>query len=454
MRVCVSTTVADVCPRFGCNMPLMRSRQGRVVCCSCRADVVTHREGASTPPVANGPLTGTDVSNPTRTETSRDVSQPEHSVSIDRDDADDEENDDDGENNIRSSTEEGDQSAVKTEELSVGLSGSVGHVNGCSGEAGSGDHGHDCSDNDVTTSTASLEVPGVGGGQAADAADSRAMVPASASAASRDALSTALGDKLLRGWTLLSERCGACGVSLARSADGRIVCVGCGANPSHHRPSTSVTQHGATHSPAQGRELVLGSASATGRDRGRRDGADDEEGGSGIRLGNGLEHEHELNASRAVTAGGGVGGVRAVANTPSRAAVGPARPGVGGRLGTRLPAGGAATGTGTGTAAGGGGPLPAIADRAPVPAIEGRPFGAGAHARYDQSGADAFPIDDVDEQLFLSELAAAENLRVLRLRLPAARDVDARRAICTAMAEAARAIEAARSARREGMRVV
>lgn len=33
--------MADVCPRVGCNMPLMRSREGRVVCCSCRADIVS-----------------------------------------------------------------------------------------------------------------------------------------------------------------------------------------------------------------------------------------------------------------------------------------------------------------------------------------------------------------------------------------------------------------------------
>ena len=39
--------LADVCPRRGCNMPLMRSRQGRDVCCTCRADVVTRGNNAS-----------------------------------------------------------------------------------------------------------------------------------------------------------------------------------------------------------------------------------------------------------------------------------------------------------------------------------------------------------------------------------------------------------------------
>lgn len=54
------TMLADACPREGCNMPLMRSRQGRILCCSCRANVERHEHPPNTTPVVNssaGPST-------------------------------------------------------------------------------------------------------------------------------------------------------------------------------------------------------------------------------------------------------------------------------------------------------------------------------------------------------------------------------------------------------------
>lgn len=57
MRLTV-ITVADTCPRPNCHMPLARSRQGRVLCCNCRADVVSNSQGSgqlTAPPAPPAP---------------------------------------------------------------------------------------------------------------------------------------------------------------------------------------------------------------------------------------------------------------------------------------------------------------------------------------------------------------------------------------------------------------
>lgn len=178
-------TVADVCPRVGCHMPLMRSRQGRVVCCTCRADIVTTQDAT---PRSNGPTTpvtdATDTSlrNGPPTAAKADVDPHGDKPSV---------------------TKEGAKADAQEDAL-------------------------------VTKDATTTRTEGTSDSVKTPIADSRAIVattPAGRGAAAertaRDAMSAALGDKLLAGWTLLAESCAQCATPLVGNTDGRVQCVAC-----------------------------------------------------------------------------------------------------------------------------------------------------------------------------------------------------------------------------------
>lgn len=302
----------------------MRSRQGRVVCCGCRADVIRSAEGnnALQTESANGPTNQPTV--PENDWTNGDSVQK---------------------NNTTDATTQGD---AQSDHMTANHNGT----------------------NDVAEGSA---------------AESRMMVPAGPARDTQDGLNVALRDRLLQGWTVMQESCPSCGVILMRNDEGRVTCVGCGAGGA---PRLDVNTSGPeTNGNALRGELVVGNSSAAAATSAGVD-------------------------NRAITGGA----ARAMGGAASRL-----------RLDTRGDRRN---------------PLPAIADRGRVPALEAKPVdnGGTAHQRHMSY------IDDVDNELRLAEIAAAENLRLLRLRLCDAPDAEARRVICAAMSEAARTIESVRKA--------
>eukprot|EP00178_Gracilaria_changii_P019282 TRINITY_DN559_c0_g1_i3.p6 TRINITY_DN559_c0_g1~~TRINITY_DN559_c0_g1_i3.p6 ORF type:complete len:305 (+),score=71.51 TRINITY_DN559_c0_g1_i3:4062-4976(+) len=146
-------------------MPLARSRQGRVVCCNCRADVVTQLPRAlplSLPaPTPNGEAPRTDVDH-------------EHAA--------------DGPTTIAAA-------AAATEATGA-----------------------------ATIDRASRAQP--------SRADDTLEAANNTTRSGAEAVSTALGDKLLEGWTMLSSACSTCGTPLMRDPrNGNVLCVVCPTQP-------------------------------------------------------------------------------------------------------------------------------------------------------------------------------------------------------------------------------
>lgn len=189
------TMLADVCPRAGCNMPLMRSRQGRVLCCTCRADVVITATPSDTNP---NETTSNQVSPTIQTYASEDAGPPSNT-------AHENENDDAGSRNT-------DQNPQAAGIVSTHVNQARAKPNNPSCHPASSDDRANAID---------------------DTAAERAVIPVNVSTSpTRDveSIGGALDRRLLAGWTLTREACGTCGAALLRNAlDGRVECVTCGA---------------------------------------------------------------------------------------------------------------------------------------------------------------------------------------------------------------------------------
>lgn len=204
-----------------------------------------------------------------------------------------------------------------------------------------------------------------------------------------DALSTAIGDKLLQGWTMMNESCEDCNLPLLRDLRGRMLCVGCDrgtgtqAGPVADGVADGVVAQG-------GRELMRT---------------------PGVQVAANLR-----GLGNAVTPAVRPG---SVARDPS-----PVRSrgmGVGG-MGS---------------------------ERRDIPRVGGM----GAMRALPEIGLEGSGLDDVEEidvqhELWMSELEAGRRLRVVRQKMQGREDVEGIRVMAVAMQELAKAISALRDARR------
>lgn len=382
------TMLADVCPREGCNMPLMRSRQGRVLCCSCRANIERHEHPPNTTP---------DVNRSARPSTSE---APPSAQTVESEDADA-------------------QASDVKEEVDIE----------------SEDHDH-CSHGanalptqadqlfpkppDSSFAPASSERP-----ENSDVATriERTVDPTNAGE-TRDEVDELFDDadrNLYSGWRLTREVCENCrGALLNNVLDGRKECLTCGhtiepgARPASARPTTTGL--------APARSLAPPTLDV-------------------VRSMNRFPFvRHHYCAARPSTVTLVPSPGRETRRTPvapsghtHRAGVGASNGGSGGMLNVGS---GASGGLG---AARMNGPT-TVND---VPTLEPRSTAAA-------TDPDEFMGDvefDVDRELHLSELAVARNLRNLRCALADASDAETIRVLCAAIVSAADAVAATRHAR-------
>lgn len=397
------TMLADICPRSGCHMPLMRSRQGRTVCCSCRADVITSNSatnslphpGTSTPtePTENGthetvnaaetsPVATTAVILPTQrgAENSSIAIAPNAATTVNGD------------------------TIVPT---------SAGIVS-----------------THVAPPMAKSSIPAQSSGEPSrdvqellGGVSQRAVVPSIGSSTGRqqESLSISLGRRLLSGWTLTQDVC-RCGMPLLRNgSDGRVECVSC----------SGVVEPGRTH---------VASGVASSHDAGTLDVASHAHGPLALRAGRAGQREGIAEAGTVVPTTGHDsrrGSLPPIgADRRNRVGVGMATGGV--EIAGMVGVGGNAS-SGVGARRLGG--RPAIGE---IPTLEPRPTDGSPGAEPTISDAE----DDVDRELLFAEFALAQTIRGLRATLSDTTDAASKQAICSAITEAANAIEAARRARR------
>lgn len=188
------TMLADTCPRRGCHMPLMRSRQGRVICCTCRADVVTETpSGGSAGAQASNAQTSSDAQPTIETLKSTDTG---------------------GEPNTTDNREAADLSD------SIQASKETGVVSTHVAQPFAEPHDPSSSAPGTSDSLANANV---------ESATERSVVPVNVSAnPAREVEHLSPADRLRSSWVFAHEECPTCGTALLRNVlDDRKECLTC-----------------------------------------------------------------------------------------------------------------------------------------------------------------------------------------------------------------------------------
>lgn len=464
------TMLAESCPRVGCNMPLMRSRQNRIFCCQCRADILQPSTSTPSSTAATGVPTSTAVvryePNAAATaaaingtaDTDTDAGTGALNVHQHvpngtlhgkrrRDDNDDEDDDVDDDEDDDDHYEDGDASPA-----AAGIASRNGTANANvnvdnkddGGDDNDGDRDHEADvDTDINSRRVNvLTVATTGDNHDHDRdgdqhgrdenTESRMVVPATGPSG---LTADELDDKLLEGWALV------------RDVDVRGLGSPLNTTPQGHdqQMTTTTPVTAATATPNNGNNVNNTNPTRTA--------------GTTTPQGHRLSQLTPTGRARTTTT--------TTTTTNNAAAVrGPT---------TTTPTTTATTTTTAAAAASAAARhrhhhhhhirhphhrhalpsghhhhqrhrprIPAIGDASPSVLLPSGPPATTTGVDVDVENVDTDV--NVDQELRLAELAAATNLRVLRTSLEMARDVETRQAITTAMTESIRTIEAARNA--------